>query len=206
MQLSHTEKKEAVNSIIGNATLDFSFLFINGTATIIACSGLLANSTAVIIGSMLIATLLSPIASTALGLANKNLEVVAKGIKAIFSGVLLVITIAFIFGLCFPEIQTTDRMLARTAPGLFDFIIAFFGGLAGAVALLFKRYNGVMIGVGIATALVPPLSTAGIFFAKGNYELGLKAFSLASINIVFIMLANYIIFKYYKLSIEASEL
>lgn len=200
MNLSSIEKNEVAQSIQKNAELDFSFLLINGIATIVACSGLLANSTAVIIGSMLIATLLSPIASTALALVDKNSNAIAKGFRTIFLGVLLVVTIAFTFGHFFPSIQPTDRMLARTEPGLFDFIIAFFGGLAGAFSLLFKRYSSVAIGVGIATALVPPLSTAGIFFAKGNYELGLKAFILASINIVFIMISNYLVFNYFKLS------
>lgn len=205
MDISQTEKKEIVSTIIANAKIDFSFLLINGTATIVSCSGLLANSTAVIIGSMLIATLLSPIASTALGFTDKNAQTILQGLKALIVGVLLVLTIAFLYGLFFPSIQATDRMLARTEPGVFDFIIAFFGGLAGAISLLFKRYNGVMVGVGIATALVPPLSTAGIFFAHRNYDLGLKAFALASINITFIMFANYLVFRYFKLSHKSNE-
>jgi len=115
-------------------------------------------------------------------------------------GVLLVMTIAFLYGLLFPNIQSTARMLARTNPGVFDFIIAFFGGIAGAISLLFKRYRMVMVGVGIATALVPPLSAAGIFFSKADYHLGFKAFQLASINITFIILANFIVFKYFGFS------
>lgn len=200
MDLSQKQKDKVIQSIIANAKLDFSYLLINGIATIVACSGLLTNSTAVVIGSMLIATLLSPIAGIALGLADKNPKNIFQSIQSLFSGILLVIIIAFLFGLFFPNIQATDKMLARTEPGLFDFIIAFFGGLAGAISLLFKRYNGIMIGVGIATALVPPLSTAGIFLSKENYDLAIKAFLLASINIVFIMLAYYLVFKYFKLS------
>jgi len=200
IKLNSTEKEEAVQSIIANANFDFSYLAINATATIVACSGLMANSTAVIIGSMLIATLLSPIASTALALTNKNKLETLKGLKTLLIGVLLVMTIAYLYGHFFPHIEATDRMLARTEPGVFDFLIAFFGGIAGAIALLFKRYNGVMVGVGIATALVPPLSTAGIFFAKGSFDLGFKAFELALINIIFILLANYLVFKYFKLS------
>lgn len=200
MRITEIEKSEATLSIFANANLDISYLIINAAATIVACSGLLANSTAVIIGSMLIATLLSPIASTALSLADKYWKGSLQGFKTLVVGVLLVMVIAFIYGRFFPHIRETDRMLARTEPGIFDFIIAFFGGLAGAISLLFKRYNGVMVGVGIATALVPPLSTAGIFFAKANYELGFKAFELALINMVFILLAHFIVFRYFKLS------
>ncbi len=205
MDITHEEKTKATEAIIDNAKLDVSFITINGVATIIACSGLMANSTAVIIGSMLIATLLSPIAGTALALTDFNTKGIFQGLRAIVSGVLLVIVIAYIYGLSFPHIEATDRMLARTDPGVFDFIIAFFGGIAGAISLLFKRYNGVMVGVGIATALVPPLSTAGIFFSKGNFNLGFKAFELAFINITFILLANYLVFKYFKLSSKTNE-
>ena len=154
---------------------------------------------------MLIATLLSPIASTALALTNKNKLEAFKGLKTLLIGVLLVMTIAYLYGHFFPHIEATDRMLARTEPGVFDFLIAFFGGIAGAISLLFKRYNGVMVGVGIATALVPPLSTAGIFFSKGIFDLGFKAFELAAINIVFILLANFLVFKFFKLSYKPNE-
>jgi len=199
MILNSNEKKEVANLIIANSKLDISYLSINAIATIVACSGLLADSTTVIIGSMLIATLLSPIAVTALALTDKNKKGVTQGLKTLFIGVFLVMGIAYVFGQFFPNIEATHRMLVRTEPGIFDFIIAFFGGLAGAIALLFRRYNSIMIGVGIATALVPPLSTAGIFFSKGSFALGLKAVELASINIGFILAANYIVFKYYKI-------
>lgn len=205
MDITQEEKVEVSKTIIDNAKLDISYLTINGVATIVACSGLMANSTAVIIGSMLIATLLSPIAGTALALTSFNIKGIFHGLKTLSVGVLLVIAIAYLYGHFFPHIEATDRMLARTAPGVFDFLIAFFGGIAGAISLLFKRYNGVMVGVGIATALVPPLSTAGIFFAKGSFDLGFKAFELALINITFILLANYLVFKYFKLTYKTNE-
>jgi uncharacterized hydrophobic protein (TIGR00271 family) len=205
MNITITEKAKAIELIIANAKLDLSYFIINATAAIVACSGLMADSTAVIIGSMLIATLLPPISSTALAVTDKNILGVLQGMKTLFIGVLLVMTIAFCYGLVFPNIQATQRMLARTEPGVFDFIIAFFGGLAGAIALLFKKYSRVMVGVGIATALVPPLSTAGIFFEKENYELGLKAFELAMINIVFILLANVFVFAYFKLTAKVDS-
>jgi uncharacterized hydrophobic protein (TIGR00271 family) len=200
MEIKSERKAEIIKEIIEDAKLDISFLIINATATIVACSGLLADSTAVIIGSMLIATLLSPIAGTAVALTSLNIKGILRGLETLSIGVVLVMTIAFLFGLLFPHVEATHRMLARTDPGLFDFVIAFFGGIAGATALLFKRYSGVMVGVAIATALVPPLSTAGIFFSKGNYHLGLKAFELSLINITFILLAYYLVFKYFKLS------
>jgi len=199
MILNSEEKKEVANLVIANSKLDISYLSINAIATVVACSGLMTDSTAVIIGSMLIATLLSPISATALAVTNKNIKGITQGLKTLFIGVFLVMGIAYVFGQLFPHIEATHRMLARTVPGLFDFIIAFFGGLAGAMALLFKRYNSIMIGVGIATALIPPLSTAGIFFSKGSFALGLKAVELASINIGFIMVANFIVFKYYRI-------
>lgn len=198
MNLSKAERIEASNEIVSGAKLDTSYIVINAAATIIACSGLLANSTAVVIGSMLIATLLSPIAAVALSLNQRNRQGVIRNSGTLLFGVILVISIAFFFGLLFPQIEPTDRMFARTEPGIFDFIIAFVGGIAGAVALLFKRYKGIMTGVGIATALVPPLSTTGIFFAKTNYVLGIKALELAAINICFILIGNFLVFKFFK--------
>ncbi|MFN8276664.1 MAG: TIGR00341 family protein [Chitinophagales bacterium] len=205
MEITQEIKDEATKTIIDNTQLDISFLTINALATVVSCSGLLANSTAVIIGSMLIATLLSPIAGTALALTSFDKKGVSQGLKALSLGVLLVMAIAYLYGHCFIQIEATDSMLSRTTPGVFDFLIAFFGGIAGGISILFKRYNGVMIGVGIATALVPPLSTAGIFFAKCNFNLGFKAFELALINIAFILLANYLVFKYFKLTYRTSE-
>ncbi|PWT76585.1 MAG: TIGR00341 family protein [Bacteroidetes bacterium] len=200
MRLSQTERMEASKVIAADAKLDVSYLLINAISTIVACSGLLANSIGVIIGSMLIATLLSPIAGIALSLAEKNLKGTVDCIKTLLCGVLLVTAIAYLYGLFFPHIRPTDRMLARTDPGIFDVIIAFFGGIAGGISLLFKRYKMVMIGVGIATALVPPLSTAGIFLAKANFHYGFKAIQLALINITFITVANFLVFKYFGIN------
>ena len=206
MELKDEERIEIARTIIDNANLDVSYLAINGMATVVACSGLMANSTPVIIGSMLIATLLSPIAETALALTSFNRQGILRGLKTLSTGVVLVMTIAYLYGHFFPNVEETNRMLARTAPGIFDFIIAFCGGIAGAISLLFKRYTGVMVGVGIATALVPPLSTAGILFGKGDIHLGFKAFELAAINITFILIANYLVFKYFKLTYKTNEL
>ena len=197
--ISADEKRSAMQSIVANANFDASYVAINAIATIIACAGLLANSTAVVIGSMLIAALLPPISGIALALVNADTPTAWDSVKTLVLGVVLIFAIAFLFGLMFPHIEATDRMLARTAPGIFDFIIAFFGGIAGAIAILWKRYEGVMVGVGIATALVPPLSTAGIFFSKGVFDLGSKALELALINIIFILIANVCIFAYFGL-------
>lgn len=205
LKLTFVEKKEDAQTIIANAQLDFSYLLINFIATIVACSGLMANSTAVVIGSMLIATLLSPIASVALSVASLNFSQIIKGLITLFCGVALVLIMAFIYGKVFMSQIVTHEMLARTAPSIFDYFIAFFGGLAGGLAMIFKRYSSVMVGVGIATALVPPLSTAGLFFAKSNWDLGCKALELAFINIGLIMLANFIMFKIFNLKIKKHE-
>lgn len=199
MDLTQEEKEVATKTIIDNAQLDISYLIINAVATIVACSGIMANSTAVIIGSMLIATLLSPIAGTVLALASLNKKRTLQGFETLLIGILLVLAIAYFYGHFFPYIETTDRMLARTEP------VAFFGGIAGAIVLLFKRYNDIMVGVGIATALVPSLSTAGTFFAEGAFNLGFKAAELAFINITFILLANYLVFKYFNLIYKLNE-
>lgn len=160
-------------------------------AILIASVGLNVNSTAVIIGAMLISPLMGPIVGAGFGLATNDFQLMRRGIRnlLIATGVALV-TSAFYFSVS-PLEGEQSEMLARTRPTLYDVLIALFGGAAGVVAVSRKISKGnVVPGVAIATALMPPLCTAGFGLAQGKWLFFLGAMHLFLINSLFICLAT----------------
>jgi uncharacterized hydrophobic protein (TIGR00271 family) len=180
-------------SIEENAVFDTPYIVMNVLATIVACYGLLANSPAVVIGAMIIAMLLGPITGVALGLVEGDNSLLKKAAVALGGGVLLVLVTAFIIGRIHIEMPITNEIMARTAPNLLDLMIALGGGAAGAYAVTSPRLSVAFVGVAIATALVPPLSSCSILLARGEYQLAGGAFLLAFTNIVAIQLASSIV-------------
>lgn len=177
-------------SIEANAVFDTPYVVMNVLATIVACYGLLANSPAVVIGAMIIAMLLGPITGVALGLVEGDNSLLRKAALALGGGILLVMATAFIIGLIHLEMPITNEIMARTAPNLLDLMVALGGGAAGAYAVSSPRLSVAFVGVAIATALVPPLSSCSILLARGEYQLAGGAFLLAFTNIVAIQLAS----------------
>lgn len=177
-------------SIKANAVFDTPYIVMNVLATIVACYGLLENSPAVVIGAMIIAMLLGPITGVALGLVEGDFSLLKKAILALGGGMLLVLVTAFIIGRIHIEMPITNEILNRTAPNLLDLMIALGGGAAGAYAVSSPRLSVAFVGVAIATALVPPLSSCSILLARGEYQLAGGAFLLAFTNIVAIQLAS----------------
>ena len=177
-------------------------LWVLVLAIFIASIGLNVNSTAVIIGAMLISPLMGPIVGIGyaagvndfvlLRRASRNLAVMT-----VFS----LITATLYFSLT-PLQEAQSELLARTSPTLWDVLIAFFGGAAGIVAITRKEISNVVPGVAIATALMPPLCTTGYGIANGNWEFAAGAFYLFSINSVFIALATLAFVKIARLPIK----
>lgn len=161
-------------------------------AIFIASLGLNVNSTAVIIGAMLVSPLMGPIMGLGLGMAINDLQLLRKALTnfAFATGVSLA-TSAFYF-LLTPLSDAHSELLARTSPNVYDVLIALFGGLAGMVATSSKQKGNVLPGVAIATALMPPLCTAGYGLATFKPEFFIGAFYLFIINTVFIALATLI--------------
>lgn len=176
-----------------NALLTGSFLLINLLATIVASYGLLANSTAVVIGAMLIATLLGPISGIALALVEGNQELLRKALFAECVGAAMVVTIATVIGKIHVDIPLSAEILARTHPNLLDLMIALAGGAAGGVAIVNKRLSQGLVGTAIATALVPPLASCGISLAHGETRLAWGAFLLFFANFVAIQFASSVV-------------
>lgn len=161
-------------------------------AIFMASLGLNVNSTAVIIGAMLISPLMGPIMGVGLSVGLNDFDLMKRSLKSFLTTTTFSIITATLFFLVTPIAQAQSELLARTSPSIYDVFIALFGGLAGVVALSTKEKGNVIPGVAIATALMPPLCTAGYGLATGNILFFLGAFYLYFINSVFISLATFI--------------
>lgn len=177
--------------------------FKGATAWILICSifvasiGLNADSTAVVIGAMLISPLMGPILGMGMSIAINDIDTLKKSLINLATMIVLSLVTAYLFFKFFPlGNQETSELLGRTQPDIRDVLIAFFGGLALIIARTKKgTIASVIFGVAIATALMPPLCTAGYGLANGNIKYFLGAMNLFTINTIFIALATFIVLK-----------
>lgn len=183
---------ETVDSIRKGVEFKGANLWILIFAIFMASLGLNVNSTAVIIGAMLISPLMGPIMGVGLSVGLNDFELMKRSLKSFFITTAFSVVTATVFFLLAPIAGSQSELLARTSPTIYDVFIALFGGLAGVVALSTKEKGNVIPGVAIATALMPPLCTAGYGLASGNLIYFLGAFYLYFINSVFISLATFI--------------
>src|SRR5664279_3518524 len=167
-------------------------------AIMIASVGLNVNSTAVIIGAMLISPIMGPIMGVGLGTATNDFDLMRKGFKNLMVAAVISIITSAIYFYITPLHEVNSELLARTNPSLWDVLIAFFGGLAGIVAGTRKQASNVIPGVAIATALMPPLCTAGFGLASGNWIYFFGALYLFFINSLFICLATFLVVKHLR--------
>lgn len=168
-------------------------------AILIASIGLNMNSTAVIIGAMLISPLMGGIQAIGYGIAVNDLNASKKAAVGLcFQVVICILTSTIYFSLT-PISSAHSEILARTSPSVWDVLIAIFGGLAGIIGITRKEKSNVIPGVAIATALMPPLCTAGYGLATRNFKFFLGAMYLFFINSFFICLSAIIILKIIKL-------
>jgi uncharacterized hydrophobic protein (TIGR00271 family) len=181
-----------VDSIRKGVEFKGANLWILIFAIFMASLGLNVNSTAVIIGAMLISPLMGPIMGVGLSVGLNDFELMKRSLKSFLITTAFSVTTATIFFLLAPIAGSQSELLARTSPTIYDVFIALFGGLAGVVALSTKEKGNVIPGVAIATALMPPLCTAGYGLASGNLIYFLGAFYLYFINSVFISLATFL--------------
>lgn len=165
-------------------------------AIFIASLGLTVNSTAVIIGAMLISPLMGPIMGIGLSVGINDIELMKRSAKSYLITTLFSVITATLFFLIFPVTGNQSELLARTSPTIYDVFIALMGGLAGIVATTSKNKGNVLPGVAIATALMPPLCTAGFGLATGNLVYFLGAFYLYFINSVFICAATLLCVRF----------
>ena len=165
---------------------------------LIASIGLNTNSAAVVIGAMLISPLMGPILGIGLSIGINDLDTLKRSLVNFGVMVLLSVLTAFIYFKISPFQIPSNEILNRTEPTLLDVLIAIFGGLAGIVAGSRKEKSNAIPGVAIATALMPPLCTAGFGLATGKLDYFLGALYLFGINTVFIALSTFVIVKYLR--------
>lgn len=193
------EEKETPEVVIEKITRSIIFrgtnLWILVFAIFIASLGLNINSTAVIIGAMLISPLMGPIMGLGLGFGINDLHLVRKSVWNYTFAVIVGLITSFIYFSVTPLQDAYSELLARTFPTIYDVLIAMFGGLAGILAYSSKQKGNVIPGVAIATALMPPLCTAGFGLATMNLNYFFGAFYLLTINTVFIALSTFLTVK-----------
>lgn len=172
-------------------------VWILAFAIIVASVGLNVNATAVIIGAMLISPLMGPISGIGFSLGILDDDLLRKSLKNLGIMVLISLIASTLYFLISPLGDAQSELLARTRPTIFDVFIAFFGGLAGIVAISRKSQSITVIsGVAIATALMPPLCTAGFGLATLQFKYFFGAFYLFFLNSFFIALATYIMVRF----------
>ena len=161
-------------------------------AIFIASIGLNMNSTAVIIGAMLISPLMTPIVGLGFGLAIFDTRLIKQSLEVLLTQVLVSLLVSTLYFWISPLSYASSELIARTSPTIWDVLIAIAGGIAGMIGSRKKEANNIVPGVAIATALMPPICTAGYGLANGNVRFLLGALYLFLINCVFIMLANIV--------------
>jgi len=172
-------------------------VWILAFAIVLASVGLNVNSTAVIIGAMLVSPLMGPIIGVGLSFGTHDMDLLKAAAKNLLVMVIISLCASTLYFLLTPlALVNPTELLARTSPTIYDVIIAFFGGLAGILENSRKEHGMVLSGVAIATALMPPLCTAGYGLAHLNMHFFLGALYLFLINSVFIALATYLMVKY----------
>ena len=158
----------------------------------IASIGLNMNSTAVIIGAMLISPLMTPIVGLGFGLAIFDTRLIKQSLQVLFTQVLVSLLVSTLYFWISPLSYASSELIARTSPTIWDVLIAIAGGIAGFIGSRKKEANNIVPGVAIATALMPPICTAGYGLANGNVRFLFGALYLFLINCVFIMLINIV--------------
>lgn len=195
----NASQNEVVERIESGVVIRGTNLWVLIFATFIASLGLNVNSTAVIIGAMLISPLMGPIMGLGVALGISDFALLKRSLKNFCFMALISILTSTIYFLISPLTIIQSELLARTQPTTWDVLIAFFGGLAGMIAQTRNdRFGTVIPGVAIATALMPPLCTAGFGLATGQFSYFIGAIYLFIINTVFIGLSSLLIVNFLK--------
>lgn len=204
LDIVHEKEDEPaiIDSIKKGVVFEGTNLWVLIFAVFIASLALNINSTAVLIGAMLISPLMGPIMGFGLGMGINDFELFKKSLRNFGVATLFSILTSTVYFLISPVSGAQSELLARTQPTIYDVLIAFFGGCAGMVASCSKAKGNVIPGVAIATALMPPLCTAGFGIATGNISYFIGATYLYLINTVFIALATFFVVRILKFPIK----
>ena len=200
LESGRASDQEIRTAIAEGANIRGSNMVILMTAILIASIGLNMNSTAVVIGAMLISPLMGGIMAIGFGMATADLKLVRKALAGLCIQVAICLLVSYLYFKLSPISAARAELLARTTPTIWDVLIAFFGGIAGIIGVTRKEKTNVIPGVAIATALMPPLCTAGYGIALGNTKFLVGAFYLFFINSFFICVSSYIVTRVLRIS------
>ena len=192
--LTLEQKKQIYQSVVDGSEPKLSFYILVILSTIIAAYGLIANSTAVVIGAMIVAPLMTPIVGIALSLVSGDSHLFKIAMIAEIGGVICSVGLGYLSGTITFGVDLSSEILARTQPLPYDILVALAAGLAGAYGLVNPRINPALAGVAIAVSLAPPLAVTGICLALVRYDLALGAFLLFFANFLAIQLASIFTF------------
>ena len=209
-RLSVDELHDALNLGAGEVGRKRSaFLIMLVLSAIIAAAGVLGDSTATVIGAMIIAPLATPILGIALGIVVGQLRLVVSSLLWVLLGVVLVITIGAMFAVFVAdpsELQSNSQITGRTSPGLLDLAAALATGTAGAFAMSRRDLSAVLPGVAIAISLVPPLGVVGVCAGVGEWDAAVGALWLFLSNVVALIIAGSVVFTLAGYAREPSSL
>ena len=192
------ERFEVVNRDISDGSEPaMRFYILVVVSTLIASFGLIANSTAVVIGAMLVAPLMTPIFGISLALVRGDSDLLGRAARAEIVGVSTAVIMTVVLGWAIGDFDVTPEMLSRTRPNLFDLFVAILAGFAGAYAMVDEKISPALPGVAIATAIVPPLANSGLCFSLGEVSGGIGSFLLFFANFLSILIvasATFVLF------------
>lgn len=193
LTLERASRDEIMSVIERAGRLSGNYIMLVILSAILAAFGLLANNVAVIIGSMVVAPLMGPITSTAIGTVLSDRRIFEDGVKAELVGIVLAILVGFLLAKIFPGATLTTEILARAQPTIAEFVLAIISGLAAAVCLT-GGIEAALVGVAIAASLMPPATNVGIGLGMGNHAISLGSAFLLLVNIFSINLACTLMF------------
>lgn len=192
--MAPAELQQCRDGLLEESTLDFNYLVLILGSCAIATFGLLSNSTAVIIGAMIVAPLMLPIRGLAFGALEGNVVLFRKGLIAIAVGTLVAILLACLLGYLVRLPEFGSEVFARSKPTLLDLGIAVAAGGISGFAKVQPKISGTLAGVAIAVALMPPICVIGLGLSQANWSLSLGATLLYLTNLLGITLSCMLIF------------
>lgn len=187
--------RDLFQALRDDARTNSTYLSLMVLSTLLAAVGLYQNSSAVVIGAMLLAPLMTPIVSLSMGMLRRDVKMSRQSALKIAYGVMIALFAAALMTQLFPHKPITEEMQARLNPTLLDLAVAIIAGIAGAYTKAYKEILSSLAGVAIAVALVPPLAVAGIGLGRMDLEFFSQAFLLFSTNLVGILLAASFTFR-----------
>lgn len=202
--LTEQDKSEAIKNLVEHSSPRQEFFLMMVLSSVMAALGVILDSSAIIIGSMLIAPLLYPILSLSLGIVIADGKVISRSFWTIIKSVFLAVLFAAVIALFFAPTQyaSNPELLSRTEPSLAFAAVAVIAGMAASFALVKPQLSETLPGIAISVALIPPVAVMGIALSKMNFIMFRNSFLVFFVNIVGIIFANMIVFSMMNLYVK----